>query len=241
MNKNKKIIYISVIVVVLIIICIFVYGIIEKNALKNELKSNKQFIETVEKNTDNIVSEQEKQMEKFTVSLVNANGLVMYEKLSTKNAKTYLKAADIDFFSEILANWLPTNIDSGAEGTHNGRNYIAYTFYVENIGQTTTNYTTTLEIDEVLEELDEVIRIMVIKNGNKTIYAKKNLNTGSAEPDTTPFYNQDIVMVEKTENFNVNDIDKYTVVIWAEGDDPETLNNLAASGDIKIHMNLTEN
>ena len=46
-------------------------------------------------------------------------------------------------------------------------------------------------------------------------------------------------MLEVTENFKVGDIDKYTVVIWVEGDDPECKNDLIG-GEIKMHMTLTE-
>ena len=34
-------------------------------------------------------------------------------------------------------------------------------------------------------------------------------------------------------------IDKYTIVIWLEGDDPECVDGLIG-GEIKMHMNLTE-
>ena len=95
---------------------------------------------------------------------------------------------------------------------------------------------------EFIEDLQNHNRdVKELKNGNKTIYAKENKDTGTAELNTTPFYNQDIVMLESTVDFNVGDIDKYTVVIWAEGDDSEALNKVAASGNIKIHMNLKEN
>ena len=46
-------------------------------------------------------------------------------------------------------------------------------------------------------------------------------------------------MLEKTENFKVGDIDKYTIVIWVEGDDPECTDDLIG-GEIKMHMTLTE-
>ena len=38
---------------------------------------------------------------------------------------------------------------------------------------------------------------------------------------------------------NPEHIDKYTVVIWVEGDDPECKNNLIG-GEIKMHMTLVE-
>lgn len=179
----------------------------------------------------------------FTVTLDSEygreSGLVLYEDPEKKLSRTYLKSADIEFFSDISVKWLPENIDTEGNGSHNGRNYIAYTFYAENQGQDTINYWTTIEIEDVVKNVDEAIRVMVIKNGEKTIYAKKNRDTGELEPDTQAFYSEDTVMLVNNENFKVGDIDKYTVVIWVEGDDPECKDELIG-GEIKMHMDITE-
>ena len=80
---------------------------------------------------------------------------------------------------------------------------------------------------------------MVIKNGNRVIYAKKNRTTGENEKDTTAFYDDKIVMLEENKEFKVDDTDKYTIVIWVEGDDPDCTDELIG-GEIKMHMRLTE-
>ena len=181
--------------------------------------------------------------ENFTVSLDSEygreSGLVIYEEKENKYIRTYLKSADIDFFTDISVDWLPENIDNEGDGSHNGKNYIAYTFYAENMGQETINYWATIKIDDVVKNVDEAIRVMVFKNGNKVIYAKNNKVTGEAEQGTVPFKNEDTIMLDLTENFKVGDIDKYTVVIWVEGDDPECKDDLIG-GEIKMHMTLTE-
>lgn len=181
--------------------------------------------------------------ENFTVTLDSEygreSGLVIYEDPEQKLSRQYLKSADIEFFSDISVKWLPENIDTEGNGSHNGRNYIAYTFYAENQGQDTINYWTNIEIEDVVKNVDEAIRIMVIKNGEKTIYAKKNRDSGELEPGTQAFYSEDTVMLVNNENFKVGDIDKYTVVIWVEGDDPECKDELIG-GEIKMHMNITE-
>ena len=181
--------------------------------------------------------------ENFTITLDSEygreSGLVIYEKLEEKYERTFLRSDDIEFFTDISINWLPKNIDEEGEGSHNGRNYIAYTFYAENMGQDTINYWATIEIDDVVKDVDEAIRVMVFKNGNKVVYAKNNPTTGNPEPDTVEFHDEDTVMLEVTEDFQVGDIDKYTVVIWVEGDDPQCKNNLIG-GEIKMHMTLIE-
>ena len=181
--------------------------------------------------------------ENFTVTLDSEygrdSGLVIYEDRNQKYTRTFLRSKDIDFFTDISVNWLPENIDNEGDGSHNGRNYIAYTFYAENMGQDTINYWTTIKIDDIVKNVDEAIRVMVFKNGNKVIYAKNNRETGLPEPDTVPFKNEDTVMLELSENFKVGDIDKWTVVVWVEGDDPECKDDLIG-GEIKMHMTLTE-
>ena len=181
--------------------------------------------------------------ENFTVTLDSEygreSGLVIYEEQANKYERTFLRSKDIEYFTDISVNWLPENIDNEGDGSHNGRNYIAYTFYAENMGQDTINYWTTIKIDDVVKNVDEAIRVMVFKNGNKVIYAKNNKTTGEPEPNTVAFKNDDTVMLELSENFKVGDIDKYTVVIWVEGDDPECKDDLIG-GEIKMHMTLTE-
>lgn len=182
--------------------------------------------------------------ENFTVTLDSEygreSGLIIYERAEDSGDwRNFLRSDDIEFFSDISVNWLPKDIDNEGDGSHNGRNYIAYTFYAENRGQDTINYWTAVEIDDVVRNVDEAIRVMVFKNGNKVIYAKNNRVTEQPEPDTVPFHDEDTVMLELTENFEVGDIDKYTVVIWVEGDDPECKDDLIG-GEIKMHMTLTE-
>lgn len=181
--------------------------------------------------------------ENFTVTLDSEygreSGLVIYEDQNNKYNRTFLRSKDIDFFTDISVNWLPENIDNEGDGSHNGKNYIAYTFYAENMGQDTINYWTTIKIDDVVKNVDEAIRVMVFKNGNKVIYAKNNSETNQPEPNTEPFKDEDTVMLDFTENFKVGDIDKWTIVIWVEGDDPECKDDLIG-GEIKMHMTLTE-
>ena len=168
--------------------------------------------------------------ENFTVTLDSEygreSGLVIYEDPENKYTRTFLRSKDIEFFTDISIDWLPEDIDNEGNGSHNGRNYIAYTFYAENMGQDVINYWTTIKIDDVVRNVDEAIRVMVFKNGERVVYAKNNRETGEPEPETTPFKDEDTVMLDLTENFEVGDIDKWTVVVWVEGDDPECLDDL---------------
>lgn len=75
----------------------------------------------------------------------------MYERLADKNEKKILKVDQLEFVDNISINWIPSNIDEMGEGTHNGDNYIAYTFYIENKGADTINYWYTIQVDDVVK------------------------------------------------------------------------------------------
>ena len=131
------------------------------------------------------------------------------------------------------------NIDTEAEGSHNGENYIAYTFYIENKGEETVNYWYTILIDDVIKNVDEAARVMIYFNGQKTIYAKQNAYTNEPENETIPFYSEKEAVLEQRKDFAPGNIDKFTIVIWLEGDDPDCTDNILG-GEIKMHMEIRE-
>lgn len=179
----------------------------------------------------------------FTVSLdpnlEKESGLVMYEKMENKQAKQILKAEELEFMDNISVDWLPENLNTEGEGSHNGDNYLAYSFYLENQGVENINYWYTILVDDVIKDVDEAIRIMVYRNDEKTIYAKANKTTNEAEEGTEVFYSDDTIVLKQREDFKPGDIDKFTVVIYLEGDDPECLDNIIG-GEMKMHMDITE-
>ena len=176
----------------------------------------------------------------FTISLdqnfAKKSGIVIYDNSTVKEFRRILEAGKLEFMDNI--RWIPDNIDTEAEGAHNGNNYIAYTFFIENNGNENLTYWAELVIDDVIRDADEAVRIMVFRNGEKKIYAKRNSN-GEPEPDTIPFYSDQYVYIEPRENFYPNDVDRYTIVIWVEGDDPDCINDIIG-GEMKMHLEINE-
>lgn len=179
----------------------------------------------------------------FTITLdqrlANDNKIVIYEDNEIKENKRKLSARELEFMDNISIDWIPTNIDTEANGSHNGDNYIAYTFYVENEGTDTVDYWYSIVIDDVIKNVDEAARVMIYLNGEKTVYAKINALTNEPEKDTTPFFSKDKAVLEERKAFSPGDIDKFTVVIWLEGDDPDCTDNILG-GEIKMHMEIRE-
>lgn len=166
------------------------------------------------------------------------SGLIMYEKMAEKIDRKVLKATKVEYMDNISIDWLPENLNKEGEGSHNGDNYLAYSFYVENKGSETINYWYKVLVDDVVKNVDRAIRVMIYRNDEKTVYAKANATTGNAEPGTKAFYSEQKVLVESRETFAPGDIDKFTIVIFIEGDDPDCIDDLIG-GAMNMHMDIT--
>ena len=168
------------------------------------------------------------------------SGLAIFESLNDPTPKRRLKAENLQFMDNISIKWLPDDI-TNYEGSHNGKNYIAYSFYAENQGNAVINYWYSIVMDDVVKNADEALRIMIIRNDEKKVYAKGNSLDGEAEPNTTKFREDEdgTIILEQRANMKPDDLDKITVVVWIEGDDPECTNALIG-GHARLHMKITE-
>ena len=144
----------------------------------------------------------------------------------------------LEYMDNITESWLPNDIDD-IEGPHNGNNYLAYTFFVKNISDDETEYRTTIDILSVIKNVDDAVRVAVYKNGVKTVYAKRRPDTFEPEVGTEPFYKVDQVMNVLHDKFMPGQVDKYTVVIWLEGNDLECIDSILG-GEMKMVMTIGE-
>lgn len=128
---------------------------------------------------------------------------------------------------------IPLDVDEGI-GEHNGKNYLAYSFFLKNFEEEST-ITESIFIKSVSRNLDKAIRVRVYRNGLYLDYAKAN-DEGESEYNTTSFYSDEIVY-KLSHNLDHGEIVKYTIVIWLEGDDPDCTNSLYG-GMIKLGMDF---
>ena len=166
-------------------------------------------------------------------NLYFSRGIVIYDDPDYKVFRTELYAKSVDYFDNISYKWLPEDLDK-TNSSHNGDNYVAYTFYVENTGSDVSDYWYQIIIDDVIKNVDEAVRIRLYRNGTYVTYAKIGMN-GLAEKDTAPFVNTELVTYDHIQNFKPGDIDKYTIVMWVEGSDLDCTDNILG-GEIKVHM-----
>ena len=59
------------------------------------------------------------------------NKIIIYDDPDYKVFRSELYADPVNYFDNISYKWLPEDIDQH-EGSHNGENYVAYSFYIEN-------------------------------------------------------------------------------------------------------------
>lgn len=121
------------------------------------------------------------------------------------------------------------------DGNNSSKNYIAYTFYIFNSGVEALDYSMKFKIESVSKELDDVVRIRFYVNDELTTYAKKSTITGEAETGTTAFESDNIITSHTITDFEPNEVTKYTVVLWVEGEDFECTNE-KIGGSITLSM-----
>ena len=176
----------------------------------------------------------------FTISLDRNlyydNHLIIYDDPDYKVYRQKLQPESLEYFDNIYYEWLPDDLDS-YDGSHNGDNFLAYSFYIENTGENVEDFYASIDILDVIKNVDDAIRFMVYYDGEPTIYAKISPDTGKAEPNTTPFESEKYIMRQHVENFMPGDKHKYTIVIWIEGSDTECTNNIIG-GEFRAKMSF---
>lgn len=123
------------------------------------------------------------------------------------------------------------------DGSNNGENYLEHTFYCKNVGTETFAFTYRLVYNNVVNHLDEVIRVRLYVNGVPTTYAKTRSDGQGKENHycDEEFYGNNIVADGIIKNVKPGDITKFTVVVWIEGDDLDC-DDSKINGEIKLDM-----
>lgn len=166
-------------------------------------------------------------------------GIVISESLnedgSAADPVLQLSAQNVEEVTNITYDWLPTDLDTEADGEHNGENYLAYTFYLSNNGSETLSYDSTLQFTGIAKNADEALRVMIYKNSEPTIYAQVNRDKSQLEEIVNFEFVEGaddmnledyVIMNDTTDDIKPGDTVKYTIVTWIEGNDPECINDI---------------
>lgn len=171
----------------------------------------------------------------FTVRLASTPGSLSLSETSDFRVMTErLTARPLPGANNISVNDLPSDLDD-YDGDHSTRNYLAFTFYLKNTGDMPCTYNAQINISEVTQNVDDAVRIRVYYNGEYQDYAKPKKDNSGPEPNTVPFYSQNIAYSKTRPEFKPGEVDKFTVVMWLEGDDPDCTDELIG-GVFKAEM-----
>lgn len=176
----------------------------------------------------------------FTISLSRTDlykyGIELSDSPDFTSASSRLEAEAIEGATNISVGDLPDGLDQ-TDGSHNGRHYIAYTFYIRNNGTADFNYRYRIDIQEATRELDTAARLALYYNGGeRQIFAKRSA-AGTPEPGTVPFATDTVVDTGTIMDMKTGAVDKYTVVVWIEGDDPDCTDE-RLGGTVKMAMSI---
>lgn len=180
--------------------------------------------------------------EKMGNFTINLNRLELYRKgiaisadRNFSDPTARLSAEMVDNATNTTWDYLPDDLDE-IDGDHNGRDYVAYTYYVRNAGKVDVGYVAQLVLDGASKGAEYATRVAVWRNGEMVTYAEPAAN-GQPEPGTVPFESHTVVCTYHVPDFLVGYVDKYTVVIWLEGEDPECVDAIVG-GNIQFSMNI---
>lgn len=201
--------------------------------------------------------------------------------LVSLNGSAVINANNISIY-EIIDNV------NEVDGEHNGRNFVAYTFYLTNDSGETSDYVYTLNIRGSSKGADKAMWLMLFRNNEQIVYA---MNGKNGEPETQlsaydfpfqefsklkdeqytkvlledvkelidedelpvfgntstvnklttkPFISEEIVCKDTVYGIEHGAQDKYTVVIWYEGEDPECTDDIIG-GWVELYMDFSFN
>ena len=180
-----------------------------------------------------------------------------YEEYLTLTGTAIIEADNISIFD------ISSHV-AEIDGDHNGQDYVAYTFYVKNVGYDPITYNYSLNIRRATKGIENASWVLFYQNGEQEILAMESKDGGAEsqssdwqfpfeeavkDPDqytyneqtgiytltTHPFETDKIVTSGVREEIQPQEIDKYTVVIWLEGEDPECINDILG-GSIEMIM-----
>jgi hypothetical protein len=146
----------------------------------------------------------------------------------------------------------------GTYGEREKKNYVASTFYLKNVSSKDQRITEAIVISDVTKNVDDALRIMVIRNSERTIYAKARKDGEPEEVVPGQFFAEDGLPTNKPDkiwmsvpfasprhvfyntgiNLAAGEVIKYTILIWLEGWDPECINDILG-GTIKLEFQFS--
>jgi hypothetical protein len=175
-------------------------------------------------------------------------GIILSETKTLEATSSRLMTEPIENAKDITYNWIQVDKVLETDGNYIDPDidYMAYTFYLQNNGLETVDVTYSVRITEITKDLDKAIRVMIIEDGVQTIYQKTdeadelgNLPEYQEElPESVEFLNDYTVARITINRFTPQQVKKFSIIMWIEGEDPDTTDEIAG-GSIKMQMSFS--
>ena len=181
----------------------------------------------------------QEKMGNFTINLnrleLYRKGISIADNGNFDGATARLVANTVQDATNISIDDIPADVD-GVDGGHNGKNYMAYTYYVRNAGKEDLGYIASITLDSCAKGAEKAVRIAVYQNGERIVYAAP-ADDGGTEKGCENFLSDKIVCQYENKDFLVGNVDRYTIVIWMEGDDPDCVDAIIG-GSVQFSMSI---
>ncbi|MBQ4131590.1 MAG: hypothetical protein IJD71_04570 [Clostridia bacterium] len=204
----------------------------------------------------------------FTINLADSlvdQGFELCNTVDFANPTSRIYSEPVEDAPCISITDLPNDLND-IDGSHNGSNYFAHTFYIAKRGEGAADCALSLSINSESLDASKAIWVMLFEDGKPVVYAEKNATTGGKEclpaEDNNrygyreipysdkglpadqysviaersgrtyyrlkpyPFKQDDVICEKVLKNVKQDEVHKYTVVMWLEGDDPDCTNDL---------------
>lgn len=169
-------------------------------------------------------------VDRFTITTTSTE-LSLTADVNREVLTTQLAAPPLFDATDTQYTDIPEDIDEGI-GSKNTHQYFAYSFYLGGNSDNgeSVNYSLTMTLNHFSNDLEQAIRVMIIRNGVRRVYAQadesgnpkliKHGETHESEPEiigsTVPFKDNKHIILEPY-YIASGDWDKYTVVMWIDG------------------------
>lgn len=183
-------------------------------------------------------------------SIATNRGIILSTEPNFRTPTPRLMTEPISEARDMTYSWLKIEEVEATNGNYVDidYDYVAYTFYIMNQGDESVDITYHIRITEIYNRLDTAIRVLVIEDGEETMYQKADEldDLGNLPyypeimPQTVEFLSNTIVMRRLFTNFKPDQVKKFSVIVWLEGYDPDTVDEILG-GMIRLQMNFAIN
>ena len=169
-------------------------------------------------------------------------------EFAAADASTMLAARGIKDVRDSTYYYIPEDITegNGLKSDLRSNMYFAYSFYLKNTSDVSISYSATISIDQQTKDIDKAVRIMIVVDDEEPMIFARPKADGTPEVlennesvikkgySTIPFTENKFSAVNQ-KVMEIEQIQKYTVVIWIEGWDAECTDAIVG-GNLEISI-----